>query len=74
MVHMSKVSKVYSVYRGPLPLQEGKLVVPISPVGLAVHQSKEAALLTFWDLSNTRVIAGKMHNQSPILKNSPVKG
>ena len=36
--------------------------------GLAVHQSKEAALLSFLDLSTTRVIAGKMHSQSPILK------
>ena len=37
-------------------------------VGLAVHQSKEAVLLTFWDLSTTRLIAGKMHSQSPTLK------
>ena len=37
-------------------------------VGLAVHQSEEAALLTFLDLSTTRVIAGKIHSQSPILK------
>ena len=33
-----------------------------------VHQSEEAALLTFLDLTATRVIAGKMHSQSPILK------
>ena len=31
-------------------------------------QSEEAALLTFLDLSTTRVIAGKTHSQSPILK------
>ena len=31
-------------------------------------QSEEAALLSFLDLSTTRVIAGKMHSQSPILK------
>ena len=36
--------------------------------GLAVHQSEEAALLSFLDLSTTRVIAGKMHSQYPILK------
>ena len=37
-------------------------------MGLGVHQSEEAALLTFLDLSTTRVIAGKTHSQSPILK------
>ena len=31
-------------------------------------QSEEAALLTFLDLTTTRVIAGKTHSQSPILK------
>ena len=31
-------------------------------------QSEEATLLTFLDLSTTRVIAGKRHSQSPILK------
>ena len=30
--------------------------------------SEEAALLTFLDLTTTRVIAGKTHSQSPILK------
>ena len=35
---------------------------------LAVHQSEEAALLTFLDLSTTRVIAGKMHSQFLTLK------
>ena len=37
-------------------------------VALAVHQSKEATLLTFWICQTTRVVAGKMHNQLPILK------
>ena len=41
-------------------------------VGLAVHQSEEATLLTFLDLSTTRVIEGKMHSQSPILKTKGV--
>ena len=54
---------IYSVYRGPWPLREGRLTVALSPVGLAVHQSEEAALLTFWDLSTTRVIAGRTHSQ-----------
>ena len=31
-------------------------------------QTEEAALLTFLDLTTTRVIAGKTHSQSPILK------
>ena len=51
----------------PIPLQEGRLYKAISPVGLAVYQSEEATLLTFWDLSITRVIAGKIHSQSLIL-------
>ena len=48
MVHMSKVLKVYSVYRGPLTLQEGRLPA-FHLVGLVVHQSEEADLLTFQD-------------------------
>ena len=40
--------------------------------GLAVHQSEEAALLTFLNLSTTRVIAGKTHSQSPIFKTKGV--
>ena len=61
---------VYSILciQGLLPLQEGRLIVAISPVGLVVHQSEGTALLTFWDLSTTRVIAGWTHHQSPILK------
>ena len=37
---MSKTSKIlctYSVYSGPSPHQEGRLVVAVRPVGLAVH-------------------------------------
>ena len=33
-----------------------------------VTHGEEAALLSFLDLSTTRVIAGKTHSQSPILK------
>ena len=37
--------------------------------GWAVHQSVwGGSFVTFLDLSTTRVIAGKMHSQSPILK------
>ena len=66
---MSEVSKVYStLYTGPLTPSIGKATA-FCLVGLTVHQSEEAALLTFWDLSTTRVIAGKVHSQPPILKN-----
>ena len=69
---------MYSVYSGILPLPGGKAIchstVFEKPSILGVQrfttsQSKEAALLTFLDLSNYKgVIAGKMHSQSPILK------
>ena len=41
-------------------------------VWLFTSQSEEAALLSFWDLSTTRVIAGKTHSQSPILRTKGV--
>ena len=55
------------------PYQEGRLLYCVSLLswgfsGSPVSQSEEAALLTFLDLTTTRVIAGKMHSQSPILK------
>ena len=55
------------------PCQEGRLLycVSLPSWGFScspVSQSKEAALLAFLDLTTTRVIAGKMHSQSPILK------
>ena len=55
------------------PCQEGRLLycVSLPSWGFScspVSQSEEAALLTFLDLTTTRVIAGKMHSQSPILK------
>ena len=54
---------------GLSPLQEGRLLYcAFCLMGLAVHQSEEAALLTFWDLLITRVIAGKTHSQPAILK------
>ena len=57
-----------SVQSGLSPLPGGKAIVWAFRLGgLAVHQSEEAALLTFLDLSTTRVIAGKTHSQSPIL-------
>ena len=51
------------------PCQEGRLFEPSVLGVLAVHHwSEKAALLTFLDLSTTRMIAGKTHSQSPILK------
>ena len=68
MVHMSKVLKVYSVYRGPLTLQEGRLPA-FHLVGLVVHQSEEAALLTFQDLTNYKDSCRQDAQPTPILKN-----
>ena len=56
------------------PCQEGRLLYCVSLLSWGfscspVSQSEEAALLTFLDLTTTRVIAGKTHSQSPILKN-----
>ena len=47
--------------QGLLPLKEERLLycTAFCLVGLAVHKSEEAILLTFWDLSTTRVIASK---------------
>ena len=55
------------------PCQEGRLLycVSLPSWGFScspVSQSEEAALLTFLDLTTTRVIAGKTHSQSEILK------
>ena len=55
------------------PCQEGRLLycVSLPSWGFScspVSQSEEAALLTFLDLTTTRMIAGKTHSQSPILK------
>ena len=55
------------------PCQEGRLLycVSLPSWGFScspVSKSEEAALLTFLNLTTTRVIAGKMHSQSPILK------
>ena len=53
--------------------QKGRLLYCVSLLSwgfscLPVSQSEEAAFLTFLDLTTTRVIADKMHSQSPILK------
>ena len=62
---------MYSVYRAPCPSSgEGYLFEPSAlwVKRFTTSQSEEVALLTFLDLTTTRVIAGKMHSQSPILK------
>ena len=55
------------------PLQGGRQIYDaFCLVGLAVHQSEEAALLAFLDLSTARVLTGKTHSLSPILKTKGV--
>ena len=44
----------------------GSYTTPYADV-FTTGQSEEAALLSFLDLSTTRVIAGKTHSQSPVL-------
>ena len=62
----------YSVYSGPSPRQEGRLVAAVHPVGLAVHHHAVPGGSFVFKCSGTcqttRVIAGKTHSQSPILK------
>ena len=63
--------RMYSVYRAPRPSRgEGYLFEPSAlwVWRFTTSQSEEVALLTFLDLTTTRVIAGKTHSQSPILK------
>ena len=62
---------MYSVYSGLSPLPGGKAIVWAFRLGgLAVHHwsVQGGSFLSFLDVSTTRVIAGKMHSQSPILK------
>ena len=59
--------------QGPLPLQGGRLfILAFRPVGLAVHhhavRGGSFVLKCSGTCQTTRVIAGKMHSQSPILK------
>ena len=54
---------LYSVYKAPNPSRGKAIYLSLPPC-----QSEEAALLTFLDLTTTRVIAGKTHSQFPILK------
>ena len=69
---MSEVLKVIVLWiQGPSPLQmEGYVFEPsiLLVYQFTTSQSKVAALLTFLDLTTTRVIAGKMHSHNPILK------
>ena len=61
-----KYCVLYSVYRAPCSSWREDLYSLLS-CGFT-SQSEEVALLTCLDLSTTRVIAGKMHSQSLILK------
>ena len=61
-----------TLYTGSLAPPGGKAIyLSLPPCGFSGSlpvSLKKAALLTFLDLTTTRVIAGKMHSQSPILK------
>ena len=63
---------LYSVCSGPSPRQELRLVVAVRPMGLAVHHHAVRGGSFVFKCSGTcqttRVIAGKTHSQSPILK------
>ena len=62
---MLEVSKVYpTLYTGPLTPPRGKSI-SFCLVGLAAHQSEEAALLTFWDLSNYKGICRQGTQSNP---------
>ena len=68
---MSEVSKVVLCIQWPLVPARREGYFSLLSWGTScstTSQSEEAALLGFLDLSTTRVIAGKMHSQSPILK------
>ena len=70
---MSKTSKILcTLYTVAPPRQEGRLIVAIHPAGLAVHhhavRGGSFVLKCSGTCQTTRVIAGKTHSQSPILK------
>ena len=65
---------LYSVYSSLSPLQGKAIYLSLPPCGFSGSPpvSPRRALLTFLDLTTTRVIAGKMLSQSPILKSKGV--
>ena len=65
---------LYSVYRGLSPLQGEGYLKSLLSCGISISPpvSLRRQLLTFLPLSTTRVIAGKTHSQSPILKTKGV--
>ena len=71
---MSKMPNIIVLcIQGPSPLQGGRLFIwALRPVGLAVHhhavQGGSFVLKCSGTCQTTRVIAGKMHSQSQILK------
>ena len=72
---MLKGLKVYSVYRASLPSKDEGYLKSLPSCGFSYSppvSPRRQTLLTFLDLSTTRVIAGKMHSQSPILKTKGV--
>ena len=82
VTHVKSVKSVkyyvlYSVYMVPHSSRREGYLLFEKPFFLWIlwfttSHSKEAALLSFLDLSTTKVIAGKTHTQSPILKTKGV--
>ena len=56
--HVKGIKSVLCI-QGPLAHPGRKAHCSHQSSSLAVHQSEETAYLTFWDLSTTKVIAGK---------------
>ena len=73
-IHVEDVEDTHSVYSGPSPPPAGKACCShtVCPVGLAVHHHAVRGGSFVFKCSGTcqttRVIAGKTHSQSPILK------
>ena len=69
-----KYHVLYSVYRGLSPLQGEGYLKSLLSCGFSISPpvSLRRQLLTFLPLSTTRMIAGKIHSQSPILKTKGV--
>ena len=59
----------YSVYSGPSPRQEGRLVVAVHPVGLAVHHHavRGGSFVNFLDLSHYK---GDCRQDAQLIPNS----
>ena len=71
VTHIKRVESILCIHWPLAPARREGYCVSLPSWGFSCSplvQSEEAALLSFLDLSTTRVIAGKTHSQSPILK------